>query len=311
MSPTPALARLVFSPLIPSVLIAGLALLAPQAAQAATINVSIANLSDGNSRDTNTGVLPNGVHDFRTDAALTGSTATTFDTRYTAGLYGEAQNGVVTDLDLSKNLGFRVTINVTTALALEEWELSLDAIANGGLADKADSSAGCCDSGNPRDGWVNATDLSVLSSGATATYNDISNPGTGGNWNPLGSANNGGSAAASFGSGADSAVFIGTGNATITLDFTWSVSLNSDSSTLRDGNEMGYMFGQDDGDLSGSVTGSFNPGYNTNAGGIWNRDQSADGYFVSGTIITTVVPEPSTALLLGMGLMGLATRRRG
>ncbi len=85
------------------------------------------------------------------------------------------------------------------------------------------------------------------------------------------------------------------GNYSLVLDFLWTshVASNWDEASVRLG-------------LSTSVSGVSVNDYP----GIGSRTESLDGHFVNvtATVTSTAIPEPASALLLGLGLAGLALR---
>ncbi|MBL9123714.1 MAG: PEP-CTERM sorting domain-containing protein [Planctomycetaceae bacterium] len=94
-----------------------------------------------------------------------------------------------------------------------------------------------------------------------------------------------------------------TGPQSFTLNFTWSATANSQTNTssFDNSDEVGLRFGI--GNIQGSNAADDYPGSPA-------RTQANDGHFVTITAtVTSVVPEPSSFALLGLGLVGLAVLR--
>ncbi len=193
--------------------------------------------------------------------------------------------------DGTKNLNFNrnFTLNITAG-GSESWRVDLNASILGLHAQRGDGAASAV--GNQQDG---STSISTV----TTTVNG-SNYNIGGSSRSVDCANSCESSAQFSNSLATTTVLTGTGNASvgITLDFDLSAFTNdgcngSICSSASGGEESGTLFGRQ------SVIDQAVDEYST-----WGRSIGPDGY--NGTFTLTVVPEPSTALLLVGGLGGLA-----
>ena len=81
--------------------------------------------------------------------------------------------------------------------------------------------------------------------------------------------------------------------------------------TLYDATEDAYLFGRFDFDVVGEGTASFSvtpsdgdPGNIVHAGGVYTTD------LLGATLTANAIPEPTSAAILAMGLIGLVSRRR-
>lgn len=97
-----------------------------------------------------------------------------------------------------------------------------------------------------------------------------------------------------------------TGSNTINLSFSWSATANSTCSgtgcSATGNDEMAVRLG-----LPGTGSGVTATDYP----GVGGRVQSGDGHFVTANaVVTSVVPEPVTLALLGLGVVGLAVSGR-
>jgi hypothetical protein len=104
------------------------------------------------------------------------------------------------------------------------------------------------------------------------------------------------------------------GTNVITLDFSWATYVNSNPSantTTTNASNGAFLFGGDEAavrlGLAGGASGTSGGTTADDYPGVGSRTQANDGHFVNiATTITAVVPEPGTAMLLSLGLAGLA-----
>ena len=95
-----------------------------------------------------------------------------------------------------------------------------------------------------------------------------------------------------------------------TTNLVFAVTWDSNADNSED-DEAGVLIGLDEagGPVSGVSAGEY--GNLTSLPPFLSRDLADDGHFITVTAkVTSVVPEPSTALLLATGLVILAARRR-
>jgi hypothetical protein len=91
-----------------------------------------------------------------------------------------------------------------------------------------------------------------------------------------------------------------TGPQTITLKFTWTMTASSPQSLIG-GDEQAVRLG-----FAGPLGGASADEYP----GVGNRNINNDGHFVTVQVTPTLIPEPGTWLLMGLGLLGLPILRR-
>ncbi len=273
-------------------------------AQALSISsLTLTNLSDANYRYYGNACCgnPHGYQQFRTSLQQTNLTTTSFGTRFSGGSYAEAQTqGWIGDVTLNNTMGFRVTIGVS-ANPSEVWDLTLDSARFGATVLRWQGHTGS---------YIDIDDIVVGTTGADSVTGTLLGEGTPGNWQPTQTS------LLLYDDCSDAdvcsqMVMRGTGSRTVSFEVTWNVLVHSDGTPgVGDSTEVGYMFGEDN-TLYGNccyIAGDFAPGYTYN-GVPWDAlNQGDHGHFVTGVL--TLVPEPSTALLLGAGLLALTTRRR-
>jgi hypothetical protein len=212
------------------------------------------------------------------------STGSAFMTRYSAGVFTDSGGGGAADNTVVLNASYTITFNVTNA-ASQIWQITVDTSRVGARTS--------IDDGN----GSSAFDL-------TAVVGSLSGPGsiTAGSLALAAIANSTQSTTVDLPfNQTGQATIQGVGNGTVSMTFTFTATATSDVQGNA-GDEAAIRMGQEE------TLDQFDAGQYPGTGG---RTQANDGHFVSAVITQIgVVPEPDTALLLALGLMGVALQSR-
>jgi hypothetical protein len=226
------------------------------------------------------------------DVAVLSSTTTAFTTRYQAGVYTDAGGTGSATNTVTLNAAYTISFDVTDALG-SAWQLDLTTSRVGARTSLTDSSGQSAFSLSAVTGFLGGA--GTLSSGSLG-LGAIANSQQGGSVN-LAFDQNG------------TASITGTGNGSITLSFVFSAiatTIHSDTNPPGPvgpgGDEAAIRMGN-----AGNLT-SFSAGDYPGSGG---RNAADDGHIVDLDLFDLgPIPEPDTALLLGMGLTILAMQGR-
>ena len=204
-------------------------------------------------------------------------------TRYAQYVWGDADVGSTT---LNTNSDYRVVMDITPDDASTVYTLQIDTTRVGALALLDDSTFyDCC--GEASIGAVTGSVDGVADANLGMIGLDMSSPPPAGG--------SGSSASVDINQLGSTTISGLSGNYQLVLDFVWTseVFSNWDEASVRLG-------------LSTSVSGVSVNDYP----GIGSRTEALDGHFVNvtATVDYTAIPEPSTALLLGLGLAGFSLR---
>jgi len=220
--------------------------------------------------------------------AVTSSTATSFVTRYQAGVYTDAGGNGATSNTVTLNASYTITFNVTNA-AGELWRLDLVTPRIGARTGVDDGQGQSAFSLGAVTGFLGGSGtLSAGSLGLGAIANSQQATDVNLAFNQSGTAS-----------------ISGSGNGSVSLRFTFSAT----SQTIVQGNgnnaqgdEAAIRMG------TASTLSSFTAG---NYPGQGNRTAANDGHFVDLDLFDLgPVPEPDTALMLTLGLAVLAIQGR-
>ncbi|HXK23927.1 MAG TPA: PEP-CTERM sorting domain-containing protein [Myxococcota bacterium] len=262
-------------------------------AQAVAISGLTVSLDAGNTANLFDDIGANAAQ-ISSSVAVTSSTATSFVTRYQAGVYADAGgNGAVTDT-ATLNASYTITFNVTNA-AGEVWRLDLVTSRIGSRTAVDDGQGSSAFSLSAVTGFLGGSGtLSSGSLGLAAIANSqqstaLDSPfGAGAPFNQSGTAS-----------------ISGSGNGTVTLRFTFSAT----SQTIVQGN--GNNAQGDEAAIRMGIPATLSQFTAGNYPGPGNRTAANDGHFVDLDLFDLgPVPEPDTALMLTFGLAVLAIQGR-
>ncbi len=205
-------------------------------------------------------------------------------TRYAQYAWGDADVGSTT---LNTTSDYRVVMDITPDDPSTVYSLEIDTRRVGAIALLDDSFSWDGD-GTAEIGALTGSVDSVADANLAMAGLSMSSP-------PFLGGGSGDSASVEINQTGTTTIAGLSGNYSLVLDFVWTshVFSNWDEASVRLG-------------LSTSVSGVSVNDYP----GIGSRTESLDGHFVdvTATVTSTAIPEPASALLLGLGLAGLALR---
>ena len=264
-----------------------LALGVTSSAHAVAISGLTVSLDAGNTANLFDDVGAN-AEQISSSVAVTSSTATTFVTRYQAGVYTDAGGNGAVNNTTTLNASYTLTFNVTNA-AGELWRLDLVTSRIGARTAVDDGQGQSAFSLGAVTGFLGGSGtLSSGSLGLAAIANSQQSTAVDLAFNQSGAAS-----------------ISGSGNGTVTLRFTFSAT----SQTIVQGN--GANAQGDEAAIRMGIPATLSQFTAGNYPGPGNRTAANDGHFVDLDLLDLgPVPEPDTALMLTFGLGVLAIQGR-
>ena len=221
-----------------------------------------------------------------------GSTSTSFSINALAAVDGGG------DTTVQARLNFDLQLDIIVDSPVSTWTVDLGQSALGLFGLRGDGTASAV--GTQSDGSASISVISTTVDGIAANFAPSPSSLTG---NP---SNNSSTSQQFSGSRFDGAILSGTGSQTVAVNIDFDLTAFSNDgcsgficSSISGGEEAAALFGAE------SAIDQAVDDYST-----WGRSLGPDGYDSDYTLNVTFVPEPGTALLVGLGLAGLAVSRR-
>lgn len=226
------------------------------------------------------------------DIATVGSTSTNFGINAVAAVDGGS------DTTVQARLNFDLLLDIVVDGPDSTWNVDLSQSALGLFGLRGDGTASAV--GTQSSGSASISQITTVVGGGNANFTPSPASRTD---NP---SNNGTSSGQFSGSRLDNGILSGTGSQSVAVNIDFDLTAFSNDgcsgficSSISGGEEAAVLFG-DQSAMDQAVD-----DYST-----WGRSIGPDGYDSTWTLNVTYVPEPGTAILLGLGLAGFAAARR-
>lgn len=204
------------------------------------------------------------------------------------------------DTWIRANISYDLTLTVDVDFEVSEWTVDLNQSVLGLYALRGDGTASAV--GSQRDGSADvASGFNTLVDGASFSFAPTPSSFSD---NP---SNNSSSSQQFSGGRIDAGVLSGTGDGVYNVTISFALDAFSNDgcsgficSSVSGGEEAALLFGYDPSVIDQAV----------DEYGTWGRSSAGDGYTSTWTLNVTTIPEPSVALLVGMGLAGIGLIRK-